>query len=78
MKEKIRNLKIGFFFFKKKKEEVAVVREGNFSPDACVAAGCSCCPLFAAGALPSVVPLLLLHPILLVFGLSALGVRLVV
>lgn len=46
----------------------------NISPDACVAAGCSCCPLFAAGALPSVVPLLLLHPILQVFGLSALGV----
>lgn len=78
MKEKIRNLKIVFFKKKQKQEEVAVVRKDNFSPDACVAAGCSCCPLFAAGALPSVVPLLLLHPILLVFGLSALGVRLVV
>lgn len=62
------------FFFKSKKEEVAGIVEDNFSPDACVAAGCSCCPLFAAGALPSVVPLLLLHPILQVFGLSALGV----
>lgn len=49
-------------------------RSFKISPDACVAAGCSCCPLFAAGALPSVVPLLLLHPILQVFGLSALGV----